>query len=354
MDERVPLNERNWIPFGERHSVMTWAEESIEHQLPEGPPGLAAVRSLAQWVLDYANEGDQLGFPFDRPYLDLYERCRNVRRATDAFLRRPLKDPTVQRYLKRLARILDRVITEPAFSQVAKTLSSRADLFDELRAALRLSPKSSQDRPDQNAVPPERAAAELRDIRKALKALTRSLRRRRPQRGPAQDSRKAIDLILAHLKKHGSSLWGHVIRLPKRAGGGIRLVSRTNNDLEGFFHKMKHGERRRSGRKVLSRDFEVLPAGAVFAFNLTCSDYVEILCGSLEKLPEAFAALDNSIRARARNRPSGHLPQRLPDPETFSASFPKADRRIVRAIPLRRCIEDAARSRAPRYEFASK
>lgn len=336
-----------------RNDVMTWAEGSTEHQLPEGLPGLAAVRSLAQWVLDYDNDGDHLGFPFDQPYLDFYERCRMARRATDAFLRRPLNDTAAQRHLKRLARILDRVISEPAFSQVARTLSFRANLFDELRAALRLSPKSSQNRPDQNAVPPQRAAAELQDIRKALTALTRSLRRRRPQRGPALDSRKAIDLILTHLKKHGSSLWGHVIQLPKRVGGGIRVVARTNNCLEGFFHRMKHAERRRSGRKVLSRDFEVLPAAAAYAYNLTCPEYVKILCGSLEKLPQAFSALESSIRARSQRRPFGPLLQRLPDPETFSASFPQADRHIVRAMPLQRWIEGAARSRAPRYEFAS-
>ena len=53
----------------------------MDHRLPEGPAGLATVRSLAQWALDYAIDGDHLGFPFDRPYLSLYERCRMVRRA---------------------------------------------------------------------------------------------------------------------------------------------------------------------------------------------------------------------------------------------------------------------------------
>lgn len=333
-----------------RVDVSIWAEEATEHWLPEGPAGLATVRSLAQWALDYPSDGDHLGFPFDRPYLDLYERCRMVRRAADAFRRRPIKDGDVRRSLKRLSKILDPVITEPSFSRIAKTLSNRAKLFDELRAALRLNPKSSAEpKPDPNTVPAEQASAELRDIRKALDALTRSLRRRRPERGPAQDSREAIDIILDHLKRHGKSLWGHVIQMPARVGGGIRVVARTNNQVEGFFHQMKHGERRRSGRKVLSRDFEVLPAGAALAYNLNHPDYVNLLCGSLEKLPEAFAALDLSNRTRDRKRSS-------PDPlelETFSAAFPQADRRIVRADRLRRIIEDAARSRAPRLNLAS-
>jgi hypothetical protein len=333
-----------------RDDVTAWTEGSMEHQLPEGPAGLAAVRSLAQWILDYASSGDHLGFPFDRPYLDLYERCRKVRRAADAFLRRSVRARVVRRYLRRLARVLDPIIAEPFFSQAAKAVSGRANLFDELRVTLRLCPKSPEaGGPAQKVISPEQASAELRDIRKALNTLMRALRRRRPERGPAQDSREAIDILLDHLDRHGRSLWGHVIHLPRKVGGGIRVVARTNNQLEGFFHQMKHGERRRSGRKVLSRDFEVLPAGAALAFNLTRPDYVRLLCGSMDKLPEAFARLDQSRRTRDRANSS---PAYL-EPEISGASFPRADRRVVRAEPLCRFIESAARSRAPRVELAS-
>ncbi len=88
----------------------------------------------------------------------------------------------------------------------------------------------------------------------------------------------------------------------QQAGGGIRLVERTNNILENFFHNMKHGERRRSGRKILTQDFEHLPPAAALAYNLRRDDYVAILCGSLEKLPEAFAQLD--AQRRRRNSPA--------------------------------------------------
>jgi len=323
-----------------RVNLSTWLEEATDYRLPEGQAGLATVRALAQWALDYASEGDDLGFPYDRPYLDLYKRCRTVSRATDAFRRRPIKDRTVRRYLKRLAKILDPVITDTSFSRIAKTLSTRVNLFEELRVVLRLNPKPpGEQEPNQN-----RAAAELRDIQKAIKSLARSLRRRRPQRGPAQDSREAIDLVLDHLDRHGDSLWGHVIHLPARVGGGTRVVARTNNLVEGLFHQMKHGERRRSGRKVLTRDFEVLPAGAALACNLSHPDYVKLLCGSLEKLPAAFAALGQSL---PRDRTTST------EPETLSASFTQADRRIVRAERLRRIIEEAARSRAPRFYSAT-
>ena len=110
--------------------------------------------------------------------------------------------------------------------------------------------------------------------------------------GGGHDLRKAIDIILDHLERHGDSLWGHVVNLPIHAGGGIRVINRTNNCLEFKFSGIKRGERRRSGRKVLTQDMENLPPDAMLVSNLDHPDYVEIVCGSLDGLPEAFAELD--------------------------------------------------------------
>src|SRR5256884_1986663 len=93
-----------------------------------------------------------------------------------------------------------------------------ADLFDRLRAALRLEEKNP-------------TVKKLRDVQSAPQRLAAALRRERPERGPATDRRQAIDLILGHLERHGPHLWGHAIRIPRRAGGALRLVARTNNEI---------------------------------------------------------------------------------------------------------------------------
>jgi len=87
---------------------------------------------------------------------------------------------------------------------------------------------------------------------------------------------------------------------------------------------MKHAERRRSGRKVLTHDFESLPPAAALAYNLTRPDYVALVCGSLDALPARFSALDA-------------LPRPMPDPtappvpaEVVSAALPLGDRRLIR------------------------
>lgn len=335
-----------------REDVAQWASSATEHALPAGLPGLAIIRALAQWILDHARDGDQYGFPFDRPYLYLYERARSVRRAVDAFLRRPPEDERVRRILGRLARILDPVIADDAFVTTATILVGRAALFDELRQALRLKPKLPSKPPVEHArLSAEQTAAQLQDIRQALKNLDSSLRQRRPQRGSAEDTRNAIDTILTHLDRHGDSLWGHIIHLPEQAGGGIRLVERTNNLMESFFHRMKHAERRRSGRKILTQDFESLPATAALAYNLAQNDYINILCGTLADLPAAFADLDAFECAQSlATSPTTSRPLPAAQLEMTSASLPHLDKPVLRAAPLRAAIEAAARSRAPRFQ----
>ncbi len=330
-----------------REAVQAWqARQDGEHALPDGNlDGLGVVRSLAQWVLDYPADSTGADFPFDRPYLDLYDRCARVRRAVDAFLRKPPVDKEVRRALERLARILEPVPRANSFTEAATTLRRRAKLFDELRTALRLHPSNN----GVQEPTPGTCEQELRDIRAAVEQLTLSLKERRPGRGPAQDTRQAIDLILAHLDRHGDSLWGHAIALSAKAGCGVRLVPRTNNLLEGFNRALKQGERRRSGRKILSNDFEHMQPEAALARNLLCSDYVEILCGSLERLPQAFAELDADRRRRLLTADQSSALDSCPDtPEIAGVSLPKADRRLVRSEAMGKQVLAAARSRAPR------
>jgi hypothetical protein len=319
-----------------RAGLRQWQSTSCRGQkLPTGSAGVATVRALAQWVLDYPVEGKGLDFPFALPWLALYDRCLQASSAVDAFLSNPPEDASVRKPLERLRRILQSVENnDHEFAAVADTLTRRAALFGELREALRLNNDSNRRKKWHK----RQSAGDLNDIRAAVRRLASSLRRRRPQRGPAENQREAIDIILAHLKKHGRFLWGHAIRLPARVGGGIRLIDRTNNVLESWFRFLKHGERRRSGRKILSQDIEKLSPAAALASNLKQPDYVSIVCGSLDRLPEAFARLDERVRQKARSTVS--ISMKVVDPET--ASLSTADRKLVRTEEMTQRVIDAA------------
>jgi hypothetical protein len=316
-----------------RKGLRLWLESDQNRRIPEGAAGMTAVRSLAQWILDYRANGSDQGFPFDLPYRDLYDRCLGVSWATEAFLREPPEDVKVRKALEKLHAMLRPVRCDiPRFHPVGVALDRRAKFFAELRRTLRLEEKDQDP-----GTTSEREIGKLNDVQSAVEKLAKSLKKRRPKRGPAKDLRMVIDLILAHLDRHGPHLWGHVIPIPQECGGGIRLVDRTNNILESWFGSLKHGERRRSGRKILTQDFERLPPSAALAVNLGRPDYVEILCGSLADLPTACAKLD----AVNRHKPAA-VKQTGPTLET--ASLSARDRQLIRMPALEQLITAAALS----------
>lgn len=309
-----------------RDALTLWlAQPDHLHPIPAGLGGTTTVRSLAQWVLDYHADGSGLGFPFDLPWLYLYGRCLQLSAAIEIFLRQPPADIKVRKSFEKLRRLLRPFQCDgpPSFASIGESLRKRSELFNQLRSALQLEDKHVPAPAD-----PQHAVRKLNDIQSAVGKLTASLRKQRPQRGPAKDTRGAIDLILSHLDRHGPHLWGHVIEIPKRAAGGVRLVERTNNDLESLFHTIKHGERRRSGRKFLARDFEVLPPAATLAANLRDPDYVRIVCGSLDGLAAAFAELD------AANRSRSIAAATVPTTTIETASLSALDKQLVRKPAL--------------------
>ena len=92
-------------------------------------------------------------------------------------------------------------------------------------------------------------------------------------------------------------------------------MERTNNVAEHFLAVSKQKLRWCLGRAHLGRDMEDQPAQAALAANLLCPDYVRIVCGTLDRLPQAFAGLDrNAIAATAplqRNNKDAALRKRI-------------------------------------------
>jgi len=95
------------------------------HRIPEGRNGLAVVRTMTQWTLDYKADSTGLDFPFDRPYLDFYNRCSTGLRAIDAFLRIAPDDRKVVGVMKRFHRILGAVSGQVPGLQIVKRIAAR-------------------------------------------------------------------------------------------------------------------------------------------------------------------------------------------------------------------------------------
>jgi hypothetical protein len=318
--------------------IGIWISPDQVQQLPKGKMGLAIVRAMAQSALDYLENNKNQRFPFVMPHFEFYQRCKTLYYACEFYMGNSQADEFVLKALKRLACVLAPVISDSSFERIDQTLSYRFKLFTELRTALRLNSDEATKKVKPGVQESQSVARELNDIKKALQKYKASLQRRYPRRESAKDKRQAIDMILKHLKEHEKNLWGHVIQVPKSKGGGVKIVCRTNNCLENFNGRLKQEERKRSGRKVLTKDFEDLPEGVPLIKNLKKPDYVKILCGSLENLPTAIAKLDHDERVKK----SINKTHPINIKSSTTASLPKDDRQFIRKINIALLIQNAA------------
>lgn len=300
-----------------------------------GRDGLATIRLLCQWVLDYANNSKKLEFPFAQPYLDFFNRCSQMYLAIQFFRDNDIKDTTVQKKLEKLAKIIKPVNSEVPFTAIADNLKERVKLFNTLRDLLRL----SVDNKNPNT---KQIMNELQNMEQSVNDYIQTLHNRLLNKKVKQDLLLADKIVLKHLKRHNKYLWGHAIYVKNQTGERFRLVDRTNNILEDFFKKLKCKERRRSGRKLLAHDFENIPAAAALVKNLIKEDYVKILCGNMNNLPKLFSEIDSKQRYNNLMKKEEYPLISESKKEAVTTSFPYKDRKFVRKKKLHELIETAA------------
>ena len=250
--------------------------------------------ALLLWLLE-GTAHKHPSYPFALPHLDFYLRCAAFPAQRDRRLPTP-RTPREQQVLRQVESALAdlRSIQRPA--PAAQRLQHRWELFCELRDVLRL---SAQDLPHGQSPAPASPSADaqaqtLQALAADLKRYHQALRQRVQDLPDNSQPDPPEALLLDYLDRYGKQLCGHpVVRAP--SGPVMAVVARTNNVLEQFFAHAKQGLRRRLGRAHLGRDMEDQPAQAAFVANLRDPDYVRIVCGSLDQLPQAFAALERPL-----------------------------------------------------------
>ena len=108
-----------------KHGRRFWiGKREDDYRLPPGRDGLAVVRNIAQWIIDYKADLSGLDFPFDRPYLSFFNRCMVALRAIDAFLRIPPNDKHVVRMIRRLGGSLRRFLVKCPFVKLSNSCTA--------------------------------------------------------------------------------------------------------------------------------------------------------------------------------------------------------------------------------------
>jgi hypothetical protein len=279
------------------------------------------LRALVQWLSQGDGARDAL-FPFGLPHVEFVRRCHEVPATVQRLVSRPRTTPE-QRAIKRLLSIVRKVDKDPRMARALGEIQRAERVFDELRDVLRLGHSEQVLRPSQQPLP----AAELlrlQQIEAGVGELVRELKARAGADARRKRPKTPEGLALKYLARERVHLFGHPV-IRDEQGHLVAIVGRTNNALEQTFGAGKRHMRRRLGHARLAHDMEQQPPQVLLVGNLRHPDYVRLLCGSIDHLPEALAQLDvaavNGVDLRPdTNRQSTRrqikaLLERLPAPE---------------------------------------
>jgi len=105
-----------------------------------------AIYTLIQWLLDAKRQANGYGFPFDRTHLVFSKRLLQAfEQLPAAFAHSSQSNPGVDRIARRLARDLKNIHADEALGDIFEEIEWKIELFDELRDAMRIAPKSGSD-----------------------------------------------------------------------------------------------------------------------------------------------------------------------------------------------------------------
>jgi hypothetical protein len=274
-------------------------------------PVRESLLALVFWVL----EGDckkEAPFPFALPHLELVRRCHQATEQAERWVPPPRTRPEY-RALRHLGYLAPRLQRDRDLLAFLESLEERWRWFCELRDVLRLSnthlPHGQP--PARSGQLPALELLRLEQIKRAVEVYQAELEKDLPaQDRHAKRPSSPQGIILNALKRHGDQLFGHPTRIDAD-GQVIAVVERTNNIPEQFFGEQKRRLRRRLGRAHLGRDLEQQPAQVALVANLRSAAYVRVVCGSLDHLPAAIAALDSQASAKPATVLRDHRAKKL-------------------------------------------
>ena len=270
------------------------------------------IHALLSWILAFSCGGEGYGFPFDLPYLALYERIVKVytvlEEASSAW---PQEKRGVFATLTRFKSILETVMDSEhtrEFRQIVADTRRDLKVFARFRAALRICPPGGKKRRNDEGAPRTLSSASHKEI---LNSLRDSLRR---QALKHTGNERACTIVVKHLDKYWKFLFGHVVA----KGPHPIVVPRTNNVEERVFRTLKRQCRRLHGRGHLSHDVDAMAAGTALVLNLRNASYCQTVYGGTE--PERIAARFSEVDANEvrtlekdwrREKLSTRIPQKI-------------------------------------------
>jgi hypothetical protein len=231
------------------------------------------------WLLDYFSDGNRQGFPFDPYTLYLHRRLLKAQHLLENALQRVDVPDVVPLPLQNMFEKLNAYCADHLIQAAGTQYEVAWEIFSEVRRVLRITPESRNPMRATYALKP----GEQEAITDALQQLRGRLELQAAQHAiPAH--RELYQIALGYLDKHSACL-----STTREASIPNGLLQRTTNALEAHWGASKKGARLRHGRSKLTRDFQAHPPELMLLPNLNKPEYVRIVLGRIENLPDKLA-----------------------------------------------------------------
>jgi hypothetical protein len=239
------------------------------------------VYAIVIWILHYSKDGDGLGFPFDLPYISLYERCCTARKIVGRLVLLLAELKTVYKPLVQLKKIL--MDTD---NQEVKLVHEKMDhgrkLFTRLRDILRI---DSESVPLSSVLETDGEEMVFK-MEQELEAFKNELYKN-ILNDKSQVSEKKI--IFDHLDRYKDKLFLTNFRVDPNDPSKDIIMERTNNIEEQQFRKFKRNQRRIHGNRDVGHDLNFYGSYLPIVWNLNHDEYIKNVYGSIENIPVVFS-----------------------------------------------------------------
>jgi hypothetical protein len=237
--------------------------------------------SLNYWMLDYANDGKRQGYPFDPYLLYFHRRITKVYESIHKIVASALSETGIPQCLSYLLNKLEIYFSDREVTRASSLYEEAFSIFNDIRASLRLLDISENTSPIYESF--EISPLEQNEIINNIFDLKSKLNE---QMQSTKDAAKKnlYDIALKHINKYEPYLVSE-----SNLDNVNYKMTRTTNKLEQHWGNAKRTKRRVTGKKKLTREFNSLPKEFMLVQNLNNQDYVDLVIGDIEKLPEKLA-----------------------------------------------------------------
>jgi hypothetical protein len=239
------------------------------------------VYAIVSWILHYYKEGDGLGFPFDLPYVSLFERCCKARKIVERLILILAELKMVYKPLVDLKKILMDVDNQE-IKLVHEKMGYGRTLFTRLRGILRIDseivPLSSVLETESDEV--------VYEMEQELETFKNELSKNLANNKSQVREKK---IIIDHLERYKNNLFLTNFRIDPNDPSKDIIMERTNNIEEQQFRKFKRNQRRIHGNRDVGHDLNFYGSYLPIVWNLTNDEYIKTVYGNIENIPAVFS-----------------------------------------------------------------